>query len=1394
MATVSVSTGTGPGTVDTTTASKSRLEKLRQWQAQRKKKNELRPRFSPEGRSVAPEIRGDDACGGAGKSGPSERKVSFLSTKEEKGTIFRTRPLQSAAAKSPRFPPRSSFDAAASLQNKGGSSSNGPGAACRERTIQGTGSSLFREQELARLAQVPQPSFSYTGSKCVVASPPKNVQDRVEEPSSGSTLLDIKSHLEETKPSLASVAARNLASASFRRGAPARSTASGGAERVSLIGGTSKKVPRLNLGTERNQEQDPSSPDEKFRTPIESARPENYFHGDLAAPRWRDDRSASSASRRLTDLLADSRAASGAGYPSRKVSGRSSAAGLQPTGANLVVSSSCSSSSSTSRPHFNASTSGVVPPSRSSYINATTGSGAAPALWSSRSLSPRVMQRGSTRSLSPRDFSSKIGGCSSSSTMAHLLSGRGSSAWTSSSRTRNTATRTSMGDMINKPTSCSSSSCSNGFRSVSYKTGGGSSVGGPRRPTLSSFSGSRYGLSPKFSSSSRSAFDGTRKVDAVSASFALTANTYASMRPSSSLDRLYGTSSHSAPTSPRAELSEFVDQRAQQRRLWDLEWKLEQAKREADSMKRERTTLVQDQDRSMQSLRTSEHEAKRALQLEVEELRKKLRMAESTSAGRSGTSSASKLAAEVRELRSELRQREREAQQQRQAYESELQLVDQTSNERLQKLQEQLTTLRTDNTQLQTELQQYKTELRQTETDMDSAESEVQLLRKQVTDLNASIVVQQQQQQHVSKKDGVTGESEDQQVLFDEAVKDLEEREQELSKERAFLEEHSAALEGERAELVRERAEFLQELSAFEQECSKQEDMSNNLNVLSELEEKVDTHVAAEEERQKQVLIIEALQEQLREANAVRRAQTVQLLSVKSSLQIFCRVRPHRNHALFEEKRTPKSSPRVQERWKTLLGDRKLSSPALGVHQAHQHPFSYTNGMTATEAARASSLERGSASVLSFGHEAAGAAGGACSKGLKTVYLHDGSRGCGGTNGTTSSSSSGRVGSPLGGTPGRGQLKVSSSSSSNKHAFACFDQVFGCESQNSDVFESVQATVEGCIVKNAKASIFCYGPSGSGKTHTMLGSAKDPGVAVRAVRLLYGHPDFAASLHSFSLVCVEVDCTADGNAPLAGTAGFGGGVAPSSSSSSTRFGAGASRQASPRDHHAGGTRTTLVDLLTGTTVEMSQNFVVHKNSSSQQPVQLSPDPAVYPKSEQEAVDYLALACHRRKTLATKTNVFGSSRSHAVFQLRFAAPGGGVLNLVDLAGCERSAAAGAGDIETEHTISAPVQGMLSNSNANAAKLDMKTTIAINSSLSVLARCFRTVAREHSAAIAPVRESVLTFLLQDCFKQPGSASGQLSNRSFVSLILCLAPEEKNRSDTKHALQFASHCSVK
>ncbi|XP_074525839.1 uncharacterized protein LOC141790100 [Halichoeres trimaculatus] len=88
-----------------------------------------------------------------------------------------------------------------------------------------------------------------------------------------------------------------------------------------------------------------------------------------------------------------------------------------------------------------------------------------------------------------------------------------------------------------------------------------------------------------------------------------------------------------------------------------------------------------------------------------------------------------------------------------------------------------------------------------------------------------------------------------------------------------------------------------------------------------------------------------------------------------------------------------------------------------------------------------------------------------------------------------------------------------------KHKFF-FDQVFGEESSNEEVYQRTAYPLVQHMLNGGKATCFAYGQTGSGKTHTMLGSSpRSPGLYALAVRDIFAH---LSSTHMNSPLLVYV--------------------------------------------------------------------------------------------------------------------------------------------------------------------------------------------------------------------------------------------------------------------------------
>lgn len=77
----------------------------------------------------------------------------------------------------------------------------------------------------------------------------------------------------------------------------------------------------------------------------------------------------------------------------------------------------------------------------------------------------------------------------------------------------------------------------------------------------------------------------------------------------------------------------------------------------------------------------------------------------------------------------------------------------------------------------------------------------------------------------------------------------------------------------------------------------------------------------------------------------------------------------------------------------------------------------------------------------------------------------------------------------------------------NKDLKFVFDNVFGEDSTQVDIFENTTKGVLDGVLNGFNCTVFAYGATGAGKTHTMLGCGEDPGVMYRTMNELFRRMD-----------------------------------------------------------------------------------------------------------------------------------------------------------------------------------------------------------------------------------------------------------------------------------------------
>ncbi|CAL8243732.1 unnamed protein product [Lota lota] len=89
----------------------------------------------------------------------------------------------------------------------------------------------------------------------------------------------------------------------------------------------------------------------------------------------------------------------------------------------------------------------------------------------------------------------------------------------------------------------------------------------------------------------------------------------------------------------------------------------------------------------------------------------------------------------------------------------------------------------------------------------------------------------------------------------------------------------------------------------------------------------------------------------------------------------------------------------------------------------------------------------------------------------------------------------------------------------NKDLKFVFDNVFGEDSTQVDIFENTTKGVLDGFMIGFNCTVFAYGATGAGKTHTMLGTPDDPGVMYRTMKELYKRMDDVKEEKVFDVAC-----------------------------------------------------------------------------------------------------------------------------------------------------------------------------------------------------------------------------------------------------------------------------------
>lgn len=150
-------------------------------------------------------------------------------------------------------------------------------------------------------------------------------------------------------------------------------------------------------------------------------------------------------------------------------------------------------------------------------------------------------------------------------------------------------------------------------------------------------------------------------------------------------------------------------------------------------------------------------------------------------------------------------------------------------------------------------------------------------------------------------------------------------------------------------------------------------------------------------------------------------------------------------------------------------------------------------------------------------------------------------------------------------------------------------------------------------------------------------------------------------------------------------------------------------------------------------------------------------------SSEEVMNLISIGLKLRATHETKMNAF-SSRSHTVFTISVLQRDRatdqsmvGMLNLVDLAGCERL------------------------KKSESVGIRMKEALHINSSLTALGKVISALDPSLESSHIPYRDSKLTRVLQN----------SLGGNSYTTVIATIHPKESYYEECLSSLQFANRC---
>jgi len=304
--------------------------------------------------------------------------------------------------------------------------------------------------------------------------------------------------------------------------------------------------------------------------------------------------------------------------------------------------------------------------------------------------------------------------------------------------------------------------------------------------------------------------------------------------------------------------------------------------------------------------------------------------------------------------------------------------------------------------------------------------------------------------------------------------------------------------------------------------------------------------------------------------------------------------------------------------------------------------------------------------------------------------------------------------------------------------FFTYDAVFGPESQQKDIFESVKGIVD-AVVGGYNGTIVAYGQTSSGKTHTIFGEESSSST----------DNEEAAGLVQRSLKAIFDKIRMSG-----------GGESGNSSSSSQH-----SAKASFFEIY----NEKVYDLLSSNDNMLQESLAVREDSSKGVYVEGLMEHEV--TNTADAMDVLRVGNDNRRVASTSMNRV-SSRSHAVFVLT-------VKNVItnDFDGTSKV-------LESKFTL-VDLAGSERQKTTDAAGERLKEASMINNSLLCLGQVINSLVDKEKGKErhVPFRDSKLTFLLRDSW----------GGNSKTCLVATVTPSATSISETISTLKFAQRAKL-